>query len=118
VIKTADGKYVPNNIQIPAQTYWTGMGQTSSAGDLGVFDATTFRVREVTVGVDISGAKVGTKIFQTARFSVFGRNLFYYAPNSPFDPEMNTQGASNTRGLELQSAFNARNIGASFRLTF
>jgi TonB-linked SusC/RagA family outer membrane protein len=118
VIKTADGKFVQNNIQIPAQTYWTSMGQTSSAGDLGVFDATTFRVREVTVGVDLSRTRLKTRIFQDARFSIFGRNLFYYAPNSPFDPEMNSQGASNTRGLELQSAFNARNIGASFRLTF
>ncbi|TDH24075.1 SusC/RagA family TonB-linked outer membrane protein [Segetibacter sp. 3557_3] len=118
VIQTADGKYVPNNIQIPAQTYWQGLGQTSGAGEFGVFDATTFRLREVSLGVELPGGTRSRKIFSTARFTVFGRNLFYYAPNAPFDPEMNTQGAGNSRGLELQSAFNARSLGASLRLTF
>ena len=55
---------------------------------------------------------------------MFGRNLFYYAPNSPIDPELSTQGAGVTtggglvRGLELISALNTRNIGASLRVTF
>jgi hypothetical protein len=118
VIKTADGKYVQNNIQIPAQTYWAALGQTSGAGDLGVFDATTVRLREVTLGIDIPNTIAKTKIFSNARLSVFGRNLFYYAPNAPFDPEVNTQGAGNLRGLELQSAPSASTVGASLRVTF
>lgn len=118
VIKTADGKYIPNTIQIPAQTYWTGLGQTTGAGDFGVFDATTFRMREVSASVDFSGRQLGTKIISNIRFTVFGRNLFWYAPNAPFDPEINTQGAGNIRGLELQSTPNVRSMGASLRITF
>ncbi|HEV7332300.1 MAG TPA: SusC/RagA family TonB-linked outer membrane protein [Flavisolibacter sp.] len=118
VIETTDGKYVPNNIQIPAQTYWVGMGQTSGAGDMGVFDATVLRLREVSLSVDIPGTIAGRKIFSGARFTVFGRNLFYYAPNAPFDPEINTQGAGNLRGLELQSAPTTRSLGASLRVSF
>ncbi|MFL5739564.1 MAG: SusC/RagA family TonB-linked outer membrane protein [Flavisolibacter sp.] len=118
VIQTADGKYIPNNIQIPAQTYWNSMSSATTTGDLGVFDATTFRVRELSLSVDMAGSKMGTKAFSNARFTVFGRNLFYYAPNSPVDPELNTQGAGNLRGSELQSAPNARTIGASIRISF
>jgi TonB-linked SusC/RagA family outer membrane protein len=118
VIKQADGKFVPNTIQIPAQTYWTGLGQTSGAGDFGVFDATTFRLREVSASVDFSGRQLGTKVINNIRFTVFGRNLFYVAPNAPFDPEINTQGAGNIRGLELQSTPNMRSMGASLRISF
>jgi hypothetical protein len=118
VIRQPDGKFVPNNIQIPAQTYWNSMGSTTGTGDFGVFDASTFRVREASLSYDLAGSAVKTKFFSNARFSVFGRNLFYYAPNSPVDPESNTQGAGNIRGLELQSAPNSRTIGASVRITF
>lgn len=114
VIKLADGKFVPNTIQIPAQTYWQAMGQTSGAGDLGVFDATVMRLREVTVSYDIPVKK----FISRARVTFFGRNLFFYAPNSPFDTEINHQGAGNLRGLELQSNPNVRNIGVSLKLTF
>jgi outer membrane receptor protein involved in Fe transport len=118
VIQLPDGKYVPNNIQIPAQTYWNAMGSTTTAGDLGVFDATTLRIREVSLSYDLPNTVFKTKIFTNARILIYGRNLFYYAPNSPIDPEVNTQGAGNLRGLELQSPTNARSFGASFRVTF
>jgi hypothetical protein len=118
VIKTADGKYIPNTIQIPAQTYWNGMSSATGAGDLAVYDATVLRLRELSAGIDIPTNKLGAKFFSTARFTIFGRNLFYYAPNSPVDPEVSTQGASNLRGLEFQSTPNARTVGASIRLGF
>ncbi|MEI6950432.1 SusC/RagA family TonB-linked outer membrane protein [Paraflavisolibacter sp. H34] len=117
VIQTSDGKYIPNNIQIPAQTYWNSMGSATGAAELGIFDATTLRLREVSVGVDIPGSFHKTKVFSNARLVVYGRNLLYYAPNAPFDPEVNTQGAGNQRGLELQSTPAARSYGASLRLT-
>ena len=117
VIQTPDGKYVPNNIQIPAQTYWNSLGATTGAGDLGVFDATVLRLREVSLSIDIQNM-FARKVFQNARFTLFGRNLWMYAPNSPFDTEINTQGAGNIRGFEFQSTPNTRTIGASFRITF
>lgn len=118
VIQTPDGKYIPNYIQIPAQLYWNSMSSGTSGGDLGVFDATTFRVREVSFGFDLTGAQLRTKVISSARLTFFGRNLFYYAPNCPNDPEVNSQGAGNFRGLELQSSTNARSFGAAFRITF
>lgn len=117
VIQTPDGKYIPNNIQIPAQSYWNGLGSTTGAGELGVFDATVLRLREVSLSIDIPNMFAKT-VFQNARFTLFGRNLWMYAPNSPFDTEINTQGAGNIRGFEFQSTPNTRTMGASFRITF
>lgn len=108
------GKYIPNNIQVSAQTYWQTLGGLQS--EFNVYDATVFRMREVSLGYDIPAASL-KKVVKGLRFSVFARNLFYVAPNSIIDPEVNTQGAGNIRGLELQSAPNARTIGANLKIT-
>ncbi|GAA4751202.1 SusC/RagA family TonB-linked outer membrane protein [Flavisolibacter ginsenosidimutans] len=133
VIDMGNGKYRPNNIQINGQNFYNvalgGSTGSTTSNEFAVFDATTFRVREVSISYDLSGPSVNTKIFKNIRLTVFGRNLYFYAPNSPIDPELSTQGASGVgsgtatsgglvRGLELGSAPNTRNIGISLRATF
>ena len=109
------GKYIPNNIQISAQQYWQAKGGLQS--EFNVYDATVFRLREVSLGYDLPSNVLKTKFIKGVRFSVFGRNLFYVAPNSIIDPGVNTQGAGNIRGLELQSAPNARTMGANIKIS-
>jgi len=122
VIQKADGNYVPNFIQIPSQTYWNaGLGGTTGSGgsnEFAIFDATTFRVREVSLSYDLPMNTIGTKVFKKIRLTMYGRNVFYYAPNSLIDPELSSQGAGNVRGMELLSAPNTRNFGASLRVVF
>ncbi|MET4138681.1 SusC/RagA family TonB-linked outer membrane protein [Pedobacter sp. UYP1] len=118
VIQNSDGTFRPNNIQIPGQTYWNGGFGGIGGGEFNVFDATTLRIREITLSYDLAGSVLKTKAIKNIRLTVYGRNLYYYAPNSPVDPELSTQGAGNIRGLELQSAPNTRNFGASLRVTF
>jgi TonB-linked SusC/RagA family outer membrane protein len=109
------GKYIPNNIQISAQSYWQTLGGLQS--EFNVYDATVFRIREVSMGYDVPVSKLTGNFLKGFRFSVFARNLFYVAPNSIIDPGVNTQGAGNIRGLELQSAPNARTIGANIKIS-
>jgi TonB-linked SusC/RagA family outer membrane protein len=109
------GKYIPNNIQIPAQTYWQTLGGLQS--EFNVYDATVFRFREVSLGYDLPASIASKMKISGIRFSIFGRNLFYVAPNSIIDPAVNTQGAGNIRGLELQSAPNARTLGANLKIS-
>lgn len=134
VIDMGNGKYRPNNIQISGQSYWNNtfaLGSTtgaSTSNEFSVFDASTLRVREITLSYDLTNATAKTKIFRNIRFTVFGRNLYYYSPNSPIDPELSSFGAGTqssqggsgalVRGLELTSPPNTRNIGASIRVTF
>jgi len=115
VIQVAPDKFIPNNIQIPAQTYWQTVGGLQS--EFNVYDATVFRLREISIGVDAPGRVLQSLKINGIRLSVFANNVFYIAPNSIIDPGVNTQGAGNIRGLELQSAPNARTIGASLRIS-
>lgn len=112
ILDPVSGKYIPNNIQISAQSYWQTLGGLQS--EFNVYDATVFRMRELSLGYDFPAFK---KVVKGMRFSLFARNVFYVAPNSIIDPEVNTQGAGNIRGLELQSAPNARTIGANLKIT-
>ncbi|GAB3028288.1 SusC/RagA family TonB-linked outer membrane protein [Spirosoma pulveris] len=116
-ISNADGtkSYIPNNIQVDAQSYWRAFGLQS---DLNVFSATRYSLREATLGYDLPASLISKTPFGGISVSVVGRNLWYFAPGSPIDPEVNTQGAGNIRGLELQSAPNTRNYGVNLRFTF
>ena len=117
-VKAADGTvtgYRPNNIQVDAQSYWQSFG---NASDLNVYDATVYRLREVALGYALPKAMLTNLPFGQVSVSLTGRNLFYYAPNASFDPELNTQGAGNIRGLDLQGPPNARTYGANIRFTF
>lgn len=115
VIRNADGTYRPNNIQIDAQTYWGASGGLQS--QLNVYDATVYRLREVTLGYSVPKNLLDRTPFGQIRLSLSARNLYFLAPNANFDPDQNTQGAGNIRGLELQGAPNTRNYGVNLRFT-
>jgi TonB-linked SusC/RagA family outer membrane protein len=110
------GKYVPNNIQIPAQTYWQTLGGLQS--EFNVYDATVFRLQDLTLGYDLPASITKKAGINYVRLSVFANNLFHVAPNTFLDPEVNTQGAGNIRGLDLQGTPNARTVGASLKVSF
>ncbi len=109
------GNYIPNNIQISAQTYWQTLGGLQS--EFNVYDATVLRLQELSMGYDVPVDAIKRLKINGIRFGVFARNLFYVAPNAIFDPGVNTQGAGNIRGLELQSAPNARTMGANIKIS-
>jgi TonB-linked SusC/RagA family outer membrane protein len=114
VIQNADGTYRPNNIQVDAQNYWSNQGLQS---DLAIFDGTHYTLREVSLGYTLPKSLFEHTPFGSVTFSLSGRNLFYYAPNANFFPEVNTQGAGNIRGLDLQGAPSVRSYGAYLRFT-
>ena len=115
VIQNADGSFRPNNIQIDAQTYWASSGGLQS--QLNVYDATVYRLREVSLGYSLPTGLLEHTPFGQVRLSLSGRNLFYYAPNANFDPQQSTQGAGNIRGLDVQGAPSTRNYGVNLRFT-
>ena len=116
VIQNADGTFRPNNIQLPAQTYWGALGGLAS--EAAVYDATVYRVREVALNYTLPKSLLSKTPFGTISVGVSGRNLYFYAPNFTADPETNTQGAGNIQGLDLNGPPNTRNFGGNIRLTF
>lgn len=109
------GKYLPNNIEIPAQTYWQTLGGLQS--EFNVYDATTFRMRDISIGYNLPASLMSKMKITSARIGIFANNVFFIAPNAFFDPQVNTQGAGNIRGLDLQSVPNARTIGAGLKVS-
>jgi TonB-linked SusC/RagA family outer membrane protein len=110
------GKYIPNNIQIPGQTYWNTV-QGGLQSEFNVYDASVLNIRELTLGYNVPSDIISGMKINGLRFGVFARNVFYYAPNAPINPQLNQQGAGNIRGLDAQGTPNARTIGANLRLT-
>jgi outer membrane receptor protein involved in Fe transport len=114
VIQNADGTYRQNNIQVDAQSYWSNQGLQS---DLNIFDGTHYTLREMSLSYALPKGLLERTPFGNVSFSLSGRNLFYYAPNANFFPEVNTQGAGNIRGLDLQGPPSVRSYGAYLRFT-
>ncbi len=115
VIQNTDGTYRQNNIQVDAQSYWSNQGLQS---DLNIFDGTHFTMREISLGYTLPAGLLTHTPFGSASFTLSGRNLFYYAPNANFFPEVNTQGAGNIRSLDLQGPPSVRSYGAYLRFSF
>ncbi len=113
VIQNADGTYRQNNIQVDAQSFWNQGLQS----DLSIFDGTHYTLREVSLSYALPKGLLEHTPFGNVSFSLSGRNLLYYAPNANFFPEVNTQGAGNIRGLDLQGPPSVRSYGAYVRFT-
>ena len=124
-IRTAEGNTIPNNTAITLNDLYFGAGSFASGGAsaFSVFDGTTVRLREVTLGYDLPSSLLDkTKLIRGVNISLSGRNLFWYSPNIPkhsnFDPETNTYGASNAQGFEYSNAPTARRYGVNLRVNF
>jgi TonB-linked SusC/RagA family outer membrane protein len=123
-----DGKTVPNQTRITTNDlYFTSAPGASSfaingATEFNVYDATVYRLREVTLGYDLPATVVKKLGLAGATFSISARNLWYLAPNFPkytrFDPEVNSFGNSSTQGIELSAAPTTRRFGVNLNVTF
>ena len=117
------------NKTITAQDFWqTASGKRYGVGEFFAYDATSFRVRELSIGYDIP---VGTKSFiKSARFSAVARNLFWLYRGSSllslpgegkrkmwFDPDMSL-GNANYQGVEYGTLPSTRSLGFNLKLTF
>ncbi len=114
----ADG--TPNDIQ-------TYMGDTFfdayfGADEGGVFDATTIRLREVSLAYLLPQRLLEKTPFGRISVTLSGQNLWYNAPNFPeginFDPEVLSLGVGNGRGFDYRTAPTSKKYGVTLNLTF
>jgi TonB-linked SusC/RagA family outer membrane protein len=125
-ILAADGRKQPNNIPISINEFYFGTGafagSQGTADEFRVWDATAFRLREVSFGYQLPASLLKRTPFGSAGLSVSGRNLWYLAPNFPkymnFDPEVNSLGAGNGQGFDLVAIPTTRRLGVNLRVTF
>ena len=124
-----DANGTPVKADINAQQYWTTVtGGRYGSAEFFMFDATNFRIRELTLGYNLPvPAKFPVK---SARLSFVARNLlFLYRGSSTldvpgigkrkmsFDPDM-TLGNSNWQGISYGNFPSTRSVGLNLQLTF
>src|SRR6185369_6441878 len=114
---------------ISAQDFWQiASGKRYGIGEFFAYDATNFRVRELSVGYNIP---VPSSFFiKTARFSLIARNLFWLYRGSSvldipglgkrkmqIDPDMSL-GNGNWQGVQYGSMPSTRSVGFNVKFTF
>jgi outer membrane receptor protein involved in Fe transport len=111
----------PNTIQQSVDNIYFnsyGFGPNSES----IWDATVIRLREMSLSYGLPAKLLKNTPFGMASLSLSGTNLWYLAPNFPkytrFDPESNSLGVSNAKGIDLFAGPSSRRFGASLRLTF
>lgn len=124
---TDAGNYIWNTKQLTESDLYFSDGTNAtfainSSDDVATYDATTVRLREMSIGYEFPKAwfkKVGIGSMQ---LSIVGRNLWFYAPNVPkythYDPTVNSFGETNVQGIDFTSAPATRRIGFNLRMTF
>jgi TonB-linked SusC/RagA family outer membrane protein len=121
------GKTIPNQTRLTTNDlYFSPNGGSTfainTADEWNVYDATVYRLRELTIGYDFPKAILKNSKISGVNFSISARNLWYYAPGFPkythFDPETGSYGASSVQGLEFSAAPTTRRIGVNLILTF
>ena len=121
----ANGNTITNNIQISPQNYWSGAtngtqrNQYRFSAESLIFDATVFRLRELSLGYTFTKKTLKTLPFGSMSITLLGRNLWYKAPNFPhLDPEVSTYGAGNAQGVEQYAPPTAKNLALNIKLSF
>lgn len=116
------GQKIRNQTMVEVNDLWFGSTfGTNSQDEWNVFDATVFRLRELSLSYALP-AGFFKKGIKGASVSFNARNLWYKAPHFPkdtnFDPETSTFGDENYQGFEFQNLPSIRRFGASINLKF
>ena len=111
----------PNNIQQSVDNiYFNAYGFGPNSVTL--WDATVIRLREISLAYALPQAWLKKTPFGSVSLSLSANNLWYLAPNFPkytrFDPESNSLGVGNARGIDLFAGPSSRRMGASLKIQF
>ena len=113
-----DGKpamYLPDgsNRLVPVESYYKSLGGSKNPIDY-IYDATNFRLRELSLGYTLPDLFGKGKNLQV---SVIGRNLFFLYKKSPADPDVSLSTTNGLGAFELFNMPSARSFGLSLKVT-
>ena len=115
----ADGS--PNDIQINNSTYYFN-NVLFGPSELQVYDATTLRLQEISLGYNLSKEALDNTPFGSVSVKFSGFNLWYRAINTPkganFDPNTAGLGVGNGSGFDFINGPSTRRYGISLKATF
>lgn len=109
------GVIMPDGNVAPAQGYYTAIGSGEPALGEYAYDATNFRLREVSFGYTFRNLLGEGKHLS---LSAVGRNLCFLYRESPVDPDISVSTANSYGGLEAFSIPTTRSYGLNLKVTF
>jgi TonB-linked SusC/RagA family outer membrane protein len=112
-----------NDIQINnSDYYFSNFPVGGGADEAAVYDATTIRLSEVSLGYTLPSKYLDKTPFGSLSFSISGNNLYYNAINTPkgvnFDPNVSGTGVGNGRGFDYISGPSSKRYGFSIKASF
>ena len=110
-----------NSTQINNSTYYFS-NVLYGPDELGVYDATVFRLQELSLGYSLPQKMLGKTPFGLINLTFTGNNLWFLAPNMPknanFDPNVAGLGVGNGQGFEYLNGPSSRRYGLSLKASF
>jgi TonB-linked SusC/RagA family outer membrane protein len=113
------GTKTPNNIAVNPRSYWQAIGgRANPIGEAWVYDATAIRLRQLTLGFKLPQRFSNKLKMNAIDLSLYGRNLFFFYKDAPFDPEVALSSALNGQGVDFYSLPTARSYGVNLTVSF
>ncbi|WP_371807817.1 TonB-dependent receptor domain-containing protein [Lutibacter sp. B1] len=111
----------PNTTQINNSAYYFD-NVLYGPDEMGVYDATVYRLQEVSLGYSIPDKYLDKTPFGNLSITLSGYNLWFDAPNMPknsnFDPNVAGLGIGNGRGFEYLNGPSSKRYGVSIKASF
>lgn len=114
--RDAGGVLVNNRQMISAQKWYQKIGSQSGLPQYYTYDATNFRLQELSVGYTMPRKWFREKAALTLSF--VGHNLWMIWCKAPFDPESVASTGNNYQGIDYFMMPSLRSLGINVRLDF
>jgi len=116
VMDDGTGKYVANNVNVNAATYYGGYYNATNNEPF-MYNESYLKLRELRIGYTFKG--VFKRPGSTLNFSLVGRNLMEFTQNKDVDPEtLALRGQQILPGTEFLSLPSTKSIGFSLGINF
>lgn len=100
---------------VPIESYYTSIGGVKKSPLEYIYDATNFRLRELSMGYTFQNL---FKSNASLNVSFIARNLLFLYKKSPVDPDVSLSTGNGLGAFELFNMPSSRSYGLSMKLTF
>lgn len=114
--RDAGGVMVNRRIRVDAQKWYQAIGSQSGLPQYYTYDATNFRLQELSIGYTLPRKWFKDKCSLT--ISAVGHNLWMIYCKAPFDPEAVASTGNNYQGIDYFMMPSLRSMGFNIKLDF
>lgn len=114
--RDAGGVLVNDRVMVNPQKWYQKTGANSGVPQFYTYDATNFRLQELSFGYSFPRKWFRNKVGLT--ISLVGKNLWMIYCKAPFDPEAVASTGLNYQGIDYFMMPSTRNLGFNIKLDF